>query len=182
MSLKRILLIVLAGWLFGCGGGSGSITAPPPTAPVATEPDTTIDGFADMAVPAQFDWQMQAQSKTTLKLVSNFSYNSSSYSNNNYSSFNYSALAQADGLPLSGQHIVKVFGIDQDSNVVTTPVFTGMTNEFGELPVTFNIPEHWLGIVVGVQLDESTCSQTFLKAQISGLITLGCDVVVSSDL
>ena len=177
MSLKRILLIVLAGLLFGCGGGSGSSSVPPPTTPIPTAPDTSIDGFADMAVPAQFDWQMQSQSKTTLKLVSNFSYNSF-----NSSSFNYSASAQADGLPLSGQHIVKVFGIDQDNNVLTTPVFTGMTNEFGELPITFNIPEHWLGIVVGVQLDESTCSQTFLKAEITGLIALGCDVVVSSDL
>ncbi len=178
VSMKHIFTIVLTSSLFACGGGgsdgaAGSSAAPLPSTPVSTTLEST-DGFADMTVPAQFDWQMQSQSKTTLKLVSNFSYNKSS----DYKSIN----AQADGLPLSGQHIVKVFGIDQDNNVITTPVFTGLTNEFGELPVSFAIPEQWLGILVDVQLEDSTCSQRILKAEILGLVALGCDVVVSSDL
>jgi hypothetical protein len=184
MILLRTLLVSLTIFIIACGGGGDKETSSSPEAtdPPTTElpPTSTDTAFTDISAPDNFDWSMQSKAKITMKLVSNF--NDNNFSNRPLSSDSQSLRPQLDGMSVSGKHIVKVFGIDQDNNVITTAAFTGMTNKFGELPVTFNIPDTWLGLIVDVDLDDITCSQRIELSEIQSLIALGCDIEVTSDL
>jgi len=183
MILLRISLVSVTILLTACGGGSDKETSsapepvnPPPTSTENNQPTA----FTDISAPDDFNWSMQTSSKIKMKLVSNF--NDKKVSNKPLSADSQSASPQLDWMGISGTYIVKVFGVDQDDNVITTPIFTGITNKFGELPVTFNIPNNWLGIIVHVDLNDITCSQRVASSEIENLIAIGCDVSVSSDL
>jgi len=188
MILLRTLLVSLTILIIACGGGGDKETSQTPEAtnpPVTELPPTDTDtnqstSFTDISAPENFDWSMQTKAKITMKLVSN--YNDKNVSNRPLSSDTQSLLPQLDGMSISGKHIVKVFGIDQEDNVITTAAFTGMTNKYGELPVTFNIPNTWLGIIVDVDLDGISCSQRIELSEIQSLVALGCDISVTSDL
>lgn len=83
--------------------------------------------------------------------------------------------------------MVSVFAIDDEGNVLSNAIFTGMTNQFGQLAVNFTLMEEWLGVVVdvtivGVSTGEQSCSQSIYKDELSDVVQLGCDIAVGSDL
>lgn len=166
-----------------CGGGSDNATATstePEPSPIVVEEPVQSTGFSDITVSDTFNWSMQSQAKANLKLVSNFTDNQ--VAKRPISADGQSILPQVDNMPVAGSYIVKVFGIDQDENIITSPVFTGLTDKYGELPINFNIPHDWLGILVDVTSDDISCSQRVESSEIQQIIPVGCDIATTSDL
>jgi hypothetical protein len=183
MSLTQVMVVVwLVVWLCACGGGGESGGSPgnfgelSVSTTVVDEPNTE-QGFATMEVAADFDWQMQHRAQSTMQLVSNFD----ERYGGDFTSIHRTG-KNANGLELSGNHLVKIYGIDQDNNVITTAIYTGMTDPFGAIPIDFIIPAHWLGLLIHVEYEQQTCSESMLISEVEALITVGCDVSVSSDL
>ena len=147
------------------GNGSGDGTSEQPQ----------DSGFAELQVDTGFDWQMDERADLSFELVSLISQGRAS----GY----YNQSRSADGwLSISGRYVVNVFAIDGDGNVLTNAIFTGMTNQYGQLAVNFNLVDTWLGVVVDVDLDDQSCSQSIYRDELANLVQLGCDIAVGSDL
>jgi len=186
-SVRSLLLLSCLSLLCACGGGgesggesgssgsnannSNSNNSSDNSSGDSTGNSSGTDNqqsFADINVQNEFSWQMQTQNSMNLQLTSNVSQNRTQ--------------AGMDWTPISGRHLIKVYGIDSDNNVITEAVFTGMTDQYGQLPLTFSIPAYWLGVAVHVELDSQTCTQTLSMAELNDSIQIGCDLVVTSDL
>lgn len=183
MTKLRILLVSVFPYLMACGGGSDkakTTSTELEPSPIVVEEPVQSTGFSDITVSDTFNWSMQSQANANLKLVSNFTDNQ--VAKRPISVDGQSILPQVDNMPVAGSYIVKVFGIDQDENIITSPVFTGLTDKYGELPINFNIPNDWLGILVDVTSDAISCSQRVESSEIQQIIPVGCDIATTSDL
>ena len=182
-SVRSLLFLSCLSLLCACGGGGesggsssnsgGNSNSNNSSDSTSTSSDNSSgtdseQSFADINVQNEFSWQMQTQNSLSLQLTSNVSQNRTQ--------------AGMDWTPISGRHLIKVYGIDSDNNVITEAIFTGMTDQYGQLPLTFSIPAYWLGVAVHVELDSQTCTQTLSMAELNDSIQIGCDLVVTSDL
>jgi len=132
--------------------GNNNSTASVPTA------------FSDIIIPADFNWEMRSSEIVNFKHVSNVS--------------------QIDGVPLNiaGRYYIEVYSIDENHTTSTTPFLKAMTNKQGEAKVLLTLLNSWKGITVKIQLEDSVCINTLYKEQITTTQTLGCDIVINSDL
>jgi len=182
MTKLCILIVFVIPYLMACGGSDKTKTTPsePESSTNLDEESTQSTGFTDIVVSNDFNWSMESQAKANIKLVSNFTDNQVAY--RPISADGQSILPLVDNMPVAGSYIVKVFGVDQDENIITSAVFTGMTDKYGELPINFNIPNDWLGILVDVTSDDISCSQRVDITDIQQVIPVGCDIATTSDL
>lgn len=156
-------------------GGSGSSDGSGNNSSDGTSEQPQDSGFAELQVDTGFDWQMDEGADLSFELVSLISQGrAGSY---------YNQSRNANGwLSISGRYVVNVFAIDGDGNVLTNAIFTGMTNQYGQLAVNFNLMDTWLGVVVDVDLGDQSCSQSIYRDELSNVVQLGCDIAVGSDL
>lgn len=198
MNKLNLIIVVACSLLFiGCGGGGDSGgSAGQSTPSSSTNSGSNTDdgssnsgnndtgsaqevGFAELEVDMGFDWQMIEQADLSFELVSLISQGQSR-------AIGSSSRSQSGWLSISGRYVVSVFAIDGDGNVLTNAIFTGMTNQYGQLAVNFTLMDEWLGVVVDVDLDGQgdgqSCSQSIYRNELDEPVQLGCDIAVGSDL
>lgn len=195
LNVTSALLWVLL--LFGCGGGGESSSSggqAPGSASsgsdssgsdsnsgggTGSDDSQQSTGFAALEVDADFDWQMDEGADLSFELVSLISQGRGQHRG-------ASAYSQNEWLSISGRYVVNVFAIDADGNVLTNSIFTGMTNQYGQLAVNFTLMDGWLGVVVDVDIDGQaggqSCSQSIYRDELDETVQLGCDIAIGSDL
>jgi hypothetical protein len=165
--LNSKLIVAVATLLIGgCGGGEGEVgsstvnTVVPPT-PIEQNAAIT---FAELQVPDDFDWQNHSDQQVEFRLVSRVS--------------------QIDGeaQAIAGQYVINIYALDAQSNLRGDQIFSGMTNQYGVLTSQFFLPPDIVGIETEVFLPDGICSSTLTAQQLQTAQSIGCDVLLASDL
>ncbi|HDY7477727.1 TPA: hypothetical protein RQJ45_002415 [Vibrio vulnificus] len=146
---------VSLGLLTGCGGGDGGGSGSAPTPEVQTQ-------FTDITAPTGFEWRSSENRQVTIKVVSNYS------------------VQQGEAMPIRGQHVVSLFSVIDDV-VDATPLFTGLTENSGELTYQIELAGHWQAIKAMSSVRGIECVSHTDIAVIVDEITVGCDIALDSD-
>ncbi|QUM81423.1 hypothetical protein HWV01_14590 [Moritella sp. 5] len=167
MKKTPLVFFITSILLAGCGGDDSSPGGNASNSVANGSTNSTASTpalFSDIIIPAGFNWEMRNSEFVNFKHVS--------------------TISQGNGAPLriTGKHYIEVYSIDENNKASTKPILKAMTNRQGEAKLLLTLLNSWKGITVKTQLDDSVCINTLDKEQITATQTLGCDVVVDSDL
>lgn len=83
-------------------------------------------------------------------------------------------------MPIRGQHVVSLFSVIDDV-VDATPLFTGLTENSGELSYAIELSGHWQAIQAVSTVREIECVSSTEISAMDNVIALGCDIALESD-
>ncbi|EHZ7342748.1 TPA: hypothetical protein RQJ75_002709 [Vibrio vulnificus] len=156
-NLEKTLALICSSFslLSGCGGGDGGGSSAPSSPAVQTQ-------FTDITAPTGFEWRSSENRQVTIKVVSNYS------------------VQQGEAMPIRGQHVVSLFSVIDDV-VDATPLFTGLTENSGELSYAIELSGHWQAIQAVSTVREIECVSSTEISAMDNVIALGCDIALESD-
>lgn len=198
--MRAIILVVILIYLTACGGGGGDDSSSAPVQQQAQPTDSTSSGasdntstgsdssndndetsseddtantsLSDLIIPANFDWATSETKEVSLNVVSSISQIETQNSENQ---------TTIEGAPIGGKHFIKVEALDENENVVSTPL-KSLTSQVGSVRTVMKLPPSVTQVRISAKANGQNCIKSIPVSELTTSLNIECDIPVASDL
>ena len=197
--MRTIFLVVILIYLTACGGGGGESSSTPtqqqaqPTDSTSSgasdntstgsdssndndetssEDDTVDTSLSDLIIPANFDWATSETKEVSVNVVSSITQIETESSDNQ---------TTIEGAPIGGKHFIKVEALDENENVVSTPL-KSLTSQVGSVRTVMKLSPSVTQVRISAKANGQDCTKNIPVNELTTTLNIECDIPVASDL
>lgn len=194
--MRAIILTVVLIYLTACGGGGDdSSSAPaqqqaqPTDSTSSSASDNTSTGsdssndndetsseddtsLSDLIIPANFDWATSETKEVSVNVVSSITQIETESSDNQ---------TTIEGAPIGGKHFIKVEALDENENVVSTPL-KSLTSQVGSVRTVMKLSPSVTQVRISAKANGQDCTKNIPVNELTTTLNIECDIPVASDL
>ena len=195
--MRAIILTVVLIYLTACGGGGGDDSSSAPAQQQAQPTDSTSSSasdntstgsdssndndetsseddtsLSDLIIPANFDWATSETKEVSVNVVSSITQIETESSDNQ---------TTIEGAPIGGKHLIKVEALDEDENVVSTPL-KSLTSQVGSVRTVMKLSPSVTQVRISAKANGQNCIKSIPVSELTTSLNIECDIPVASDL
>ena len=195
--MRAIILTVVLIYLTACGGGGGDDSSSAPAQQQAQPTDSTSSSasdntstgsdssndndetsseddtsLSDLIIPANFDWATSETKEVSVNVVSSITQIETESSDNQ---------TTIEGAPIGGKHLIKVEALDEDENVVSTPL-KSLTSQVGSVRTVMKLSPSVTQVRISAKANGQDCTKNIPVNELTTTLNIECDIPVASDL
>jgi len=195
--MRAIILTVVLIYLTACGGGGGDDSSSAPAQQQAQPTDSTSSSasdntstgsdssndndetsseddtsLSDLIIPANFDWATSETKEVSVNVVSSITQIETESSDNQ---------TTIEGAPIGGKHFIKVEALDENENVVSTPL-KSLTSQVGSVRTVMKLSPSVTQVRISAKANGQNCTKNIPVSELTTSLNIECDIPVASDL
>ncbi|GMM84361.1 hypothetical protein [Pseudoalteromonas sp. MTN2-4] len=186
--MRAIILTVVLIYLTACGGGGGDDSSSVPAQQQAQPTDSTSSSassndnyvtsseddtsLSDLIIPANFDWATSETKEVSVNVVSSITQIEAESSDNQ---------TIIEGAPIGGKHFIKVEALDENENVVSTPL-KSLTSQVGSVRTVMKLSPSVMQVRISAKANGQNCTKNIPVSELTTSLNIECDIPVASDL
>ena len=195
--MRAIILTVVLIYLTACGGGGGDDSSSAPAQQQAQPTDSTSSSasdntstgsdssndndetsseddtsLSDLIIPANFDWATSETKEVSVNVVSSITQIETESSDNQ---------TTIEGAPIGGKHFIKVEALDENENVVSTPL-KSLTSQVGSVRTVMKLSPSVTQVRISAKANGQNCIKSIPVSELTTSLNIECDIPVASDL
>ena len=195
--MRAIILTVILLYLTACGGGGGDDSSSAPAQQQAQPTDSTSSSasdntstgsdssndndetsseddtsLSDLIIPANFDWATSETKEVSVNVVSSITQIETESSDNQ---------TTIEGAPIGGKHFIKVEALDENENVVSTPL-KSLTSQVGSVRTVMKLSPSVTQVRISAKANGQNCTKNIPVSELTTSLNIECDIPVASDL
>ncbi len=195
--MRAIILTVVLIYLTACGGGGGDDSSSAPAQQQAQPTDSTSSSasdntstgsdssndndetsseddtsLSDLIIPANFDWATSETKEVSVNVVSSITQIETESSDNQ---------TTIEGAPIGGKHFIKVEALDENENVVSTPL-KSLTSQVGSVRTVMKLSPSVTQVRISAKANGQDCTKNIPVNELTTTLNIECDIPVASDL
>ncbi|MEQ3515402.1 hypothetical protein ABMY35_18955 [Pseudoalteromonas sp. BZB3] len=195
--MRAIILTVVLIYLTACGGGGGDDSSSVPAQQQAQPTDSTSSSasdntstgsdssndndetsseddtsLSDLIIPANFDWATSETKEVSVNVVSSITQIETESSDNQ---------TTIEGAPIGGKHFIKVEALDENENVVSTPL-KSLTSQVGSVRTVMKLSPSVTQVRISAKANGQNCTKNIPVSELTTSLNIECDIPVASDL
>ena len=195
--MRAIILTVVLIYLTACGGGGGDDSSSVPAQQQAQPTDSTSSSasdntstgsdssndndetsseddtsLSDLIIPANFDWATSETKEVSVNVVSSITQIETESSDNQ---------TTIEGAPIGGKHFIKVEALDENENVVSTPL-KSLTTQVGSVRTVMKLSPSVTQVRISAKANGQDCTKNIPVNELTTTLNIECDIPVASDL
>ena len=195
--MRAIILTVVLIYLTACGGGGGDDSSSVPAQQQAQPTDSTSSSasdntstgsdssndndetsseddtsLSDLIIPANFDWATSETKEVSVNVVSSITQIETESSDNQ---------TTIEGAPIGGKHFIKVEALDENENVVSTPL-KSLTSQVGSVRTVMKLSPSVTQVRISAKANGQDCTKNIPVNELTTTLNIECDIPVASDL